>query len=58
MSKPSYEVIKRYKDKTYKKISIDLHKELAEKWESRLAEDGITKAEFLRKAINEYLKAE
>jgi len=55
MAKNSYESLKRYKDKTYKKISIDLHKDFAEAWENKLKEDNITKAEFLRNAINTYL---
>jgi len=52
----SYEVQKRYRDKTLRKVSIDLKIELADCWEKKLQEDGISKAEFLRNAINYYLK--
>lgn len=58
MSKPSYEVLKRYRDKSIKKVSIDLRKELAEEWEAKLAKDNLTKAEFLRSAITDYLHKE
>lgn len=55
MSRPTYEVMKRYRDKTLKKVSIDLKIELAEQWETKLKQEGLTKAEFLRNAINAYL---
>lgn len=55
MSKTSYEVLKRYRDKALKKVTIDLRKELAEEWEEKLKADGLSKAEFLRNAINQYL---
>lgn len=55
MSKTSYEALKRYRDKALKKVTIDLRKELAEEWEEKLKADGLSKAEFLRNAINQYL---
>lgn len=55
MGNTSYEVQKRYRDKTLRKVSIDLKIELADKWESKLREEGMTKAEFIRNAINDYL---
>lgn len=56
MGNTSYAVQKRYRDKNLRKVSIDLKIELADKWEAKLKNDGITKAEFLRNAINDYLK--
>ena len=58
MSKPSYEVLKRYREKAIRHISIDLPKGLADAWEKKLAEDGFTKAGFVKTAIAEYLKEE
>jgi hypothetical protein len=55
MGNTSYAVQKRYREKTLRKVSIDLKIELADKWEEKLNKDGITKAEFLRNAINGYL---
>lgn len=55
MSKTNYEALKRYRDKALKKVTIDLRKELAEEWEEKLKADGLSKAEFLRNAINQYL---
>jgi hypothetical protein len=56
MGNTSYAVQKRYREKTLRKVSIDLKIELADKWEEKLTEDGITKAEFLRNAINNYIE--
>ncbi len=55
MTKPSYEVIKRYRDKALKRVTIDLRADLAERWEQKLKADGIGKAEFLRNSIQAYL---
>lgn len=55
MSRPSYEVIKRYRDKAIKRIAIDLRKDLVDLWKAEIAKDGISKAEFVRNAITEYL---
>ena len=55
MGNTSYAVQKRYRGKTLRKVSIDLKIDLADKWEEKLKEDGISKAEFLRNAINSYL---
>lgn len=55
MSKPTYEVTKRYRDKAIGRVSVDLKKDLVDSWALALKDDGITKAEFIRKAITEYL---
>ena len=57
MSRPSYEVTKRYRDKAIKRVVIDLPKAFAEEWENRLKQDGLTKAGFVKQAIAEYLKS-
>ncbi len=56
MSRPTYEVTKRYRDKAIGRVTIDLRKDLVEEWTQALKEDGIPKAAFLRDAINDYLE--
>ena len=51
-------VIQRYKNKVYKRVVADLDKTLVSRWEEKLKEKGISKQEFIRNAINEFLKAE
>lgn len=51
-------VIQRYKNKVYKRIVADLDKALVSRWEEKLKEKGISKQEFIRNAITEFLKAE
>lgn len=58
MSKPTYEVTKRYRDKAIRHISIDMQKSLADAWEAKLAKDGLTKAGFVKAAIKKYLGEE
>ena len=57
MSKPSYEVQKRYRDKAIRRVVIDLPKEMSEEGENHLNADGLTKSGFIKNAINEYLKS-
>lgn len=57
MSKTSTAVKQRYLDKTYSQISVRLPKDLVAQWEAKLKGDGISKAEFFRKAITDYCKA-
>ena len=54
----SSKVIQRYKNKVYKRIVADLPKELVLQWEEKLKIDGISKSEFIRTAIKEYLSEE
>lgn len=49
------EAVKKYKAKAYKQIKVEYNREFVEKFESKLKDDGISKAEFFRRAINEYL---
>ncbi|MBQ9428603.1 MAG: hypothetical protein IJU41_03555 [Clostridia bacterium] len=55
MSKPTSEVIKRYKQKAIRRIGIDMQKSLADAWEEQLAKDGLTKSGFVKEAIRAYL---
>ena len=55
MGKTSSAVKRRYNRKTYKEVRAMLKKELVEEWESEIAQDGISKAEFIRSAIEKYL---
>lgn len=56
MSNTSWQAKKRYNKKTYKRICVDLYKQLVLDFEVKLKVDGMTKAEFFRNTIEEYLK--
>jgi len=58
MSKPrtSSAVKRRYNEKTYKAVSVQIQKALVEQWEARLAEENMSKAEFIRRAMIEWLE--
>ena len=47
--------ISKYQKKNYTKIQVNIKKELAEKFEQKLKEDGILKTEFIRLKILEYI---
>ncbi len=49
------EATKKYKAKAYKQIKVEYKKELVEALNEKLKQDGITKAEFFRRAIKNYL---
>lgn len=55
MGKTSSASKQKYNSRVYKQVTAQLSKELVEKWETKLKEDGIGKAEFIRNAINSYL---
>lgn len=55
MSNTSWQVKAKYNKKVYKRVAVDLDKELVAKWEEKLKSDNISKAEFIRTAINSYL---
>jgi len=48
-------VIQRYKKKVYRRVVADIDKNLVARWEAKLATDNLTKSEFIRSAIKEYL---
>ena len=49
------EAVKKYKAKSYKQIKVEYNREFVEKFEAKLKNDGISKAEFFRQAIKQYL---
>lgn len=55
MGKTSTQVKQRYLDKAYSQIAVRLQKDLVAQWEDAIKSDGISKAEFIRRAITEYL---
>lgn len=57
-SNTSSKVIQRYKNKVYKRVVADLPKDLVASWEERLKTDQISKSEFIRNAIKQYLDGE
>ncbi|HIZ83828.1 MAG TPA: ribbon-helix-helix domain-containing protein [Firmicutes bacterium] len=56
MGRTSSKVKQKYNDKVYHQVSVRLQKELVEQWESQIAQDGISKAAFIRDAIVRYLQ--
>ncbi len=57
-SNTSWQVKAKYNKKVYRTVTAQLNKELVERLEEKLNCDGITKAEFIRRAIKEYLGEE
>lgn len=55
-TKTSSAVKNRYNKKTYKSINVSLKKELVAEWENVIKKDNLSKAEFIRRAINQYLE--
>lgn len=56
MGNTSTAVKQKYLNKAYAQIAVRVPKELAAKWEKQLQTDGIGKAEFFRKAMEQYLE--
>lgn len=56
MGRTSSKAKQKYNDKAYHQVSVRLQKELVEQWESQIAQDGISKAAFIRDAIVQYLQ--
>lgn len=52
----STSVKRRYNEKTYSVVRASIKKELVAKWEEAIKKDNISKAEFIRQAINQYLE--
>lgn len=50
-------VKRRYNEKTYKIVRASLRKELVIEWEENIKKDNLTKAEFIRRAIIQYLES-
>ncbi len=56
MGKTSSQVKQRYNQKTYRLFGANISKELAESFTEQLKKDGISKAEFIRNAIENYFR--
>jgi len=56
MGKTSSQVKQRYNQKTYRLFGANISKELAESFTEQLKKDGISKAEFIRTAIENYFR--
>lgn len=56
MSTTSWQVKQRYNKKVYRSIGVQLKKELVEEWEEAIKEENISKSEFIRRAIIQYLE--
>lgn len=54
-SNTSSAVKNRWNKAHYKQISVQLDKELVQRFENKLKAENITKAEFMRNAVKEYL---
>lgn len=52
------DAVKRYKAKAYKQIKVEYKREFVEAFEKKLKQDGISKAEFFRDAIKNYMGIE
>lgn len=52
------EAVKKYKAKAYKQIKVEYKREFVEAFENKLKADGISKAEFFRRAIKSYMGEE
>ena len=57
MGKTSTQVKQRYLYKAYAQIAVRLQKDLVAQWEEAIKTDGISKAEFIRRAITQYLES-
>lgn len=55
MGNTSSAVKRKYNNRVYKQVKVELNKELVESFENKLKSDGISKAEFFRQAIKQYL---
>ena len=56
IGKVSYEVKKRYEDKTYKMIAARIPIDLAEKFRKVTSQRGDSQAQIIKEAIEKYLQ--
>lgn len=56
MGKTSSASKNKYNAKAYAQVKVALAKDLVELWDENIKADGISKAEFFRSAMIEYLK--
>lgn len=55
MGYTSWQVRERYNQKTYSRITVKLKKELVKEFDEAIKKDNLTRTEFVRRAINQYL---
>ncbi len=55
-TKTSTEVKQRYLNKTYDNISVRVPKEMAAAFKEKCAADGISQAQIIKKAIEDFLQ--
>lgn len=56
MGKTSWQVKKRYNEKVYGRIAVDLPKQLVQDFKEKCKAEGISQAEVIRTAIERWLK--
>lgn len=56
MGYTSWQVKERYNQKTYSRITVKLKKDLVKEFDEAIKEDNITRTEFVRRSINQYLE--
>lgn len=54
MSKTSWKVKKRYNDKVYKRIAVDLPRDLVDEFKAKCKADDVSQAEIIKRAIEQY----
>jgi hypothetical protein len=55
MGKTSSAVHNRYKAKTYKRIIVEVKKDIAAAFDEKIKREGTTKAGWIKERIDEYL---
>ncbi len=55
LKQAGYKRVERYR-KTRKSISVFLDSELVEKFNKKLEKDGLSKTDFFKKSVEDYLK--
>lgn len=56
IGKTSQEAVKRYKAKAISRITLDVPREIGERFKAKCKAEGIPQAQVLKKAIEEYIK--
>lgn len=57
MGNTSWQVKERYNQKTYSRITVKLKKDLVKAFDEAREKDDLTRTEFFRRAINQYLES-
>lgn len=56
MSETSWQVKKKYNQKTYGRITADLPKQLVEDFKAKCADEGVSVASVIKSFIEQYLE--